>query len=300
MRRILASALAGWRHRQRRQPTTLYAALALSIAVHAGVLSLRLVDPQRFERIFRNSPLEVILVNARSTEAPTQAQAVAQAALAGGGDAAAGRATSPLPVSPTFEVGNAAEDTRRRAQPQPVETPAQLLARLQRELATLPPPDPAEATGRPQASDTVERRRQLLDQLGEIERRINEDSARPKKRFVSPATREEAYALYYDHLRRRIEDRGTRDFPSSQGRKLYGELTVNMTIDARGRLLEAEVLSPSGTPTLDRQALAIVHAAAPFGAFGAGMRAQADQIVVTSRFRFTHGDAVEATIGAAP
>lgn len=292
------SLLVTWRHRRPNRRFTLYSALGFSLAVHAAVLSLRLVDPQRFERLFRNSPLEVVLVNARSEEAPAEVQAVAQAALAGGGDAASGRATSPLPASTRFETGDAAESAHRRAEPQPVQTSAQLIALVQRELAALPAPDPAETSGDPQANEIAERRRQLLDQLAEIERRLNEDNARPRLHFVGPATREEAYALYYDRLRRRIEDRGTRDFPSLHGRKLYGELTVNMTIDSRGRLREAEVLVPSGTRALDRQALAIVHAASPFGAFGPGMRSRADEIVVTSRFRFTRGDAVEATIGA--
>src|SRR3989442_15221120 len=81
--------------------------------------------------------------------------------------------------------------------------------------------------------------------LAEIEKRINEENARPKKRYISPATREEVYAIYYDHLRRKIEDRGTRDFPEYQGRKLYGELTMNVTIDAQGKVVEADVVRPA-------------------------------------------------------
>jgi len=63
-------------------------ALLLSLAAHGGLLTLRFVDPERFNRVFRDTPLEVILVNARSTEPPTRAQAIAQANLAGGGEAA--------------------------------------------------------------------------------------------------------------------------------------------------------------------------------------------------------------------
>ncbi|MDP0995530.1 energy transducer TonB, partial [Klebsiella pneumoniae] len=82
---------------------------------------------------------------------------------------------------------------------------------------------------------------------------------------------EVVYAQYYDGLRRRIEERGTRDFPESRGRKLYGELTMNLHIDQRGRVLETEVVSSSGNPILDRRALAIVQAAAPFGNFSPEM-----------------------------
>jgi protein TonB len=145
-----------------------------------------------------------------------------------------------------------------------------------------------------------ERRRQLLRLLAEIEKRINTENARPKKRYISPATREEVYAIYYDKLRRRIEERGTRDFPEYKGQKLYGELTMNLTIDAKGRVVEAEVIQPSRSQQLDRRAVAIAYASGPFGPFTDAMRRRADQIVVTSRFRFTRTDGLETTLSTAP
>jgi protein TonB len=51
---------------------------------------------------------------------------------------------------------------------------------------------------------------------------------------------------------------------------------------------------------LDRRAVAIVVAAAPFGRFSPSMRQKADQLVITSRFKFTRDDGLEATVGAAP
>ena len=278
---------------------TLHWALGVSLALHGGLLTVRFVDPEGFERVFRDTALEVILVNARSREAPPQARAVAQAHLAGGGDAERGRATSPLPPSALVEVGDAPEQARRRVE-QLQQQQEQLLAQIRREVALLPAPDPRRDSGDTQAAEREERRRQLLRLLAEIERRINEENARPKKRYISPAAREEVYALYYDKLRRRIEQRGTRDFPEHQGRKLYGELIMNVTVDAKGRVVEAEVVRPSASKVLDRRAVAIVHAASPFGGFSPAMRREADQIVVTSRFRFTRDDAMQATMLEAP
>ncbi|MFN0182941.1 MAG: energy transducer TonB [Aquabacterium sp.] len=278
-----------------RRWTTLHWALAASVAVHGGLLTLRFADPATFNRLFQDTPLEVVLVNARSAEAPTKAQAVAQANLAGGGEAAAGRATSPLPAAARVEVGETVERARKRMD-QLQEQQQQLLAQVRREIATLPPPDPRREGGSPLEREQDERRRQLIKLLAEIERRINDENARPKKRYISPATREEVYALYYDRLRRRIEERGTRDFPEHQGRRLYGELTMNVTIDATGRVVDAEIVRRSSSPVLDRRALAIVQAAAPFGPFTPAMRQQADQIVVTSRFRFTREDGLETSL----
>jgi protein TonB len=273
---------------------TLHWALLASAAVHAALLTVRFVDPATFDRILRDMPLEVVLVNARSAEAPTRAQAIAQANLAGGGEAEQGLATSPLPVAATTELGDAADEARRRIE-QLQEEQQQLLAQLRREIAALPPPDPQHEGGDPAEREREERRRQLLRQLAEIEKRVNDENARPKKRYIGPATREAAFALYYDGLRRRIEDRGTRNFPEHQGRKLYGELVMNVTVDAAGRVVDAEIVRPSASRVLDTQAVAIVRAAAPFGPFSAAMRAQADQIVVTSRFRFTRDEGLETT-----
>ena len=282
-----------------RRPSRLHWALSLSLAAHGAVLGLRFIDPAGFDRIFRDSPLEVILVNARTADDPAKALALAQASLAGGGELASGRATSPLPATAQVEMGNASDEAHRRVD-QLQDQQQQLLAQVRREMALLPPPDPMRDAGTPQERETEERRRQLLKLLAEIEKRINDDSAQPRRRYISPATQEVPYALYYDRLRRRIEDRGTRDFPEHLGKKLYGELTLNITVDAKGRLVDADVVRGSGNKLLDARALAILQAAAPFGGFSAPMRLEADQIILTSRFRFTRDDGLEATLSSTP
>ena len=126
----------------------------------------------------------------------------------------------------------------------------------------------------------------LTKLLAEIEKRINEENSRPRKRYISPATREEVYALYYDELRRRIEDRGTTNFPEVGGRKLYGELTMGITVNHTGKVLDTDIVQSSGNPTLDRRAESIVRSLR-FGKFSEAMRRRADQLFVVSRFRFT-------------
>jgi protein TonB len=277
--------------------STLQVALGVSLAVHGALLGVRFVDPDGFNRMFEDSPLEVILVNSRSGEAPEKAQAIAQASLAGGGEAQAGRATSPLPPSALTEIGDANEETRKQIE-QLQQTQQQLLTQIRRELALLPPTDPLRDQGTPAEREQEDRRRQLVEMLAEIEKRINEENARPKKRYISPATREEVYALYYDQLRRKIEDRGTRNFPESQGHKLYGELTMIITVDSEGRVLDTEIVRGSGNKVLARRAIAIVHAAGPYGRFTTAMKRQADQLAIPSRFRFTREENLETTLSS--
>jgi protein TonB len=275
--------------------STLEIALGLSALVHAAVLTVRFVDPAGFNRVFQDTPLEVVLVNARSNEKPERAQAIAQASLAGGGEAEAGRATSPLPPSALMQFGDAAEDSQKKIETMQ-EQQTLMLAQLKRTLAALPPPDPKQLNTSPEAATREEKRRHLMKLLAEIEKRINEENARPKKRYISPATREEVYAVYYDSLRRKIEDRGTHNFPELAGRKLYGELTMIVTVNHDGQVLDTEIVESSGNRALDRRAAGIAQAAAPFGRFSDAMRKRADQIVVVSRFKFTRDDTLETRL----
>ena len=282
-----------------RSISTLHMALGVSVAVHAALLTVRFVDPEAFNRVFEDTPLEVILVNAKTHEKSERAKAIAQTSLAGGGDAEAGRASSPLPPSPHTESGDAMEQVTSSKLQSMQEQQTLLLAQIKQQLATMPLPDPkAHLTA--EQLEREEKRRQLAKILAEIERRINTENARPKKRYISPSTREEVYAVYYDSLRRTIEDRGTENFPTSNGKKLYGELTMIVTVNHDGRVLGIEVVESSGNAVLDRRAAAIARSSGPFGHFTPAMRAQADQIVVVSRFRFTRDETLEAKVSSGP
>ena len=214
-------------------------ALGVSLLVHGGLLSLRIADPERFDRLFQASPLEVILVNTRAkSDETTNAQALAHTRLAGGGE-------------------------------------------------TLPTPDNA------QQQDQEAKRQQLLKLLAEIEQRIEQDNAKPRKRYISPSTREVVYAQYYDAMRRQIEAHGTRYFPQEGGQKLYGELTMIITVNAQGKVLTAEVATSSGQRSLDLRAVAIARSAGPFGAFDPAMRQSADQLALVARFQFSRDGSVQ-------
>ncbi|GAB4406154.1 MAG: TonB family protein [Rhodoferax sp.] len=278
--------------------TPLHLALLVSVALHAAVLTLRWADPQALDRVVQDSPLEVVLVNARSREPAEVVQALAQAHLAGGGEAAQGRVTSPLPPAPLDAQGEDADAQRQRQVAQLQEQQAVLLSRVKQSLAALPALPPQQVASDPELAQREQRRRELIALLAEIERRINAENARPRKRYISPATREVAYAAYYDRLRRAIEDKGTENFPQDNGQKLYGELTMIVTVNHDGRVLATEVVQGSGNPALDRRARAIVRSAAPFGPFSPEMRRLADQIAVVSRFKFTRDDTLQTRMSA--
>ena len=283
-----------------KSPGTLTIALGVSIALHAALLTLRFADPQRFDRMFQDTPLEVILVNAQSRDKldkPEQATAIAQASLAGGGGAEQGRATSPLPPSPLIKPGDAEQDEAQSQLDSLKAQQAHVLLQAQQALAAMPPPEPNAPAATAEALAQEEKRQQMVQLLAEIERRVNEENARPRKRYISPATREAAYAVYYDVLRRKIEERGTQSFPEQNGKKLYGALIMTMTVNFDGSVLATEVVKSSGHPALDRRAQAIVLGAGPFAPFEPAMRRQAEQIVVVSSFNFGRDDSLQTRLG---
>jgi protein TonB len=259
-------------------------ALLVSLAIHAGLLSLQLGQPIRPQRLIEDSPLEIVLVNARSRsrELNPKPQALAQSTLIGGGGAnATARARSPLAHSPINQMGQHLDSMEQQVTALQTQQ-SQLLAQVKAQLAQLPT-----TQNEMQREATQARRRQLLKMLAEIEQRIEIENARPRKRYLSPSTREVSYAQYYDRLRRKVETLGTQQFPQVGTRKLYGDLTMIITVDGQGRVIGTEIVTPSGQPELDRRAQAIATRAGPFGPFTAEMKRQTDQLALVSRFSFT-------------
>lgn len=264
-------------------------ALGVSVALHAGLMGFRFAAPEAYNRVFQDTPLEVILVNARSQEQAQDAQALAQVSLAGGGDVLEIRmANSPLLPAMNDDPGMDLSAVRQQIEALKIQQ-MRLLSQLQDELAVLTQQnlsDPSDSDSA-ERDVKVQRQQQLAKQLAKIEQRVDQTQGAARKRYVSPATKEVVYALYYDKMRRIIEYQGTLNFPEVAGEKIYGQLTMVITVDSRGRLLTTEVAQTSSKPLLDARAVAIVRNAAPFGVFNAKMRSEADQIVVVTRFNFS-------------
>ena len=111
--------------------STLQWALGLSVLLHAALLTIRFVDPEGFKRVFQDTTLDVVLVNAESDEKPEKPQALAQATLAGGGEAADKRMVStPLPPAPVEAQGDSAVNENQRRIDNMMEQQEQLLAQV--------------------------------------------------------------------------------------------------------------------------------------------------------------------------
>ena len=285
------------------QNRTLSYAIAVSVLLHGALLAVRFAAPDSFRFKPADPGLEVILVNAKHDRAPVKADALAQANLDGGGNAAAGRSKLPLPDMRRNEDGDGLKAIQRRIEE--LEQQQRVLAQVNKKnrLRSQPVRDNVKQQVQPtDGRDEVESSRELLRREAEISKRIEDENKRPRKTFISPSTREVGYAMYFDSVRQRIEKIGTLNFPQRDGRKLYGELTMSISIFQDGSIYRTDhddgitVERSSGNPALDEAAKRIVRRAAPFGAFAKNMRSsdRDDVWVMTTRFKFTRDDALEA------
>jgi len=248
--------------------------------------------------------LEVILVNAKHARKPLKAEALAQADLDGGGNADAGRSKSPLPDMRRNDMGESIKAMQRKIA-EYEQLQSNLLTRVNKSDFNVKPltekdkPDPARS-----GSDAIDSAKAIARTAAEITQRIEDENKRPRKTFITPSTRKVGYAEYYNTMAKRIEDIGTLNFPQKGGKKLYGELIMQIPVFQDGTIYERDggikVSKSSGNPDLDKDAIAIVKRSAPFGKFPPRMlSADRDDLwVILITFKFSQrGGAETSTFG---
>ncbi len=280
-------------------------AVAVSVALHAILLALNFSVPDAFQFKPADPGLEVILVNAKHDKKPLKAQALAQANLDGGGNADAGRASSPLPDSGKVDDGDNVKVAKRRAL-ELEEQQRKLLDQVKHKTPLAMPHAPETVKPRelhqPDGVDLLDSARAVARQEAEINRRIQDENSRPRKTRISPSTRQVEYAMYYDSVKQRIEKFGTLNFPQKDGKKLYGELVISIPIFQDGSIYEKEggprIEQSSGNKALDEAARGIVRRSGPFGKFPGNMRSsdKDDIWIVYTRFKFTREEALETEL----
>ena len=268
-----------------------------SALVHVGIFGFKFVDPEGFDRVFKDQGLEVILVNAKGQDHNDKPKALAQTSLLGGGDEAKGRATSALQASLVDSSGESIEEIRREIEAAQTQQNL-MLTQLQQEKTNLLKNLDSKNIANGAESNVSAQQMQRIKLIAELEKRINEFNEKPRKRFVGPSTVGTAHAFYYQNFKNKVESLGTKNFPSVNGKKLYGELTLMISIDKFGQVSELDVLESTGDMGFDRMAMAIVRKGAPYGQFTELMLKKFQVLVVVSRFRFTKDDGLQTTVVA--
>jgi protein TonB len=279
-----------------KQDRRLWFALGISLLVHALLLTLHFSFPDG-SQAFREKAMDIILVNAKSSRKPQDAQALAQSNLDGGGNTDENRrAKTPLPPSPQKNDGDAIQQMQRRVQE--LETAQQRLLTQAKSLRSIA----AATTSSEQTSpvvpsvsglDLAESARAMARLEGEISKTADEYSKRPRKKFVGARTEEYGLAAYLDAWKQKIERIGTLNYPPEARGKLYGAVVIFVELKAEdGALFSAEISRSSGHKILDQAALRILRMSAPFGAIPQEALGGATVLSFARTWYFTQGDAL--------
>lgn len=274
----------------------LWLALAISIGVHALLLSLHFRFPEASNTV-REKALDIILVNAKSARKPTGPQALAQANLDGGGNTDENRrAKTPLPVTAQQVQGNDLQQMQRRVQEleaaqQRMLTQAKSLRQVVATQTANQQPTPAPTLS---GVDLAESARAMARLEGEIAKNSDEYAKRPRKKFIGARAEEYRFAQYIEDWRMKIERIGTLNYPEAARGKLYGSLVLTIVIAADGRVERVDINRSSGHAVLDEAARRIVQLASPYAAFPPDIRRDTDILEITRTWYFTQGDQLSA------
>ena len=271
-------------------------ALGASILVHALIFSLHFSFPTA-SKTFRDKALDVILVNSKSAHRPTNAQALAQANLDGGGNVDDNRrAATPLAAAEKTADGTALQQAQKRIQA--LEASQRLLAKKQSQAKAALDNEQKKQTEKTDAlsgTDLANNALAMMRLQGEIAKNTEEYNSRPRVKFLGTRAAEYRFAQYTEDWRLKIERVGTLNYPEAARGKLYGNLMLSVRIKSNGELDRVEITRSSGHKVLDDAAKRIVQMASPFAAYPANIRHDTDIIDITRVWSFTKGNHLETS-----
>ncbi len=303
-------------------------ALWASIAIHAVILAIKF-EPEIKKIAERLPTLDVVLVNAKTKNAPDKADLIAQANLDRGGNTdenrhiktalpAPNQKTTEVKLKPSAETRSAAKaakvqarEAREQKRLAELEKQAQeLLTQINstKKIESNPTQEATSAEpekGEQKAAAKALNRADLIaasiemDRLeAQIAKQQDEYQKRPKRRFIGARTKEASDALYLEAWRQKVERIGNLNYPAAaRDQKIYGQLRMTVSIKSDGSVESVEINKSSGSKVLDEAAKNIVNLAAPYAPFSDEMKKNTDILGITRTWTFTQEDML-ATNGA--
>lgn len=214
--------------------------------------------------------LDVILTETQTTEAPKDADFIAQANNKGGGDKDEARRPrdTQLASVPKPEPGVAPILMTKQApvlEPDPKErvlstTAASVIKAVKPEEHPVTTPQKL-PTGRELMQQSLE----MARLAAEIERKQELYAKRPKRKFISASTQAYEYASYMRDWVQKVERVGNANYPEqARIKNLSGKLTMTVAIRKDGSVEDIVLNKPSGVVIIDQAAMKIVRLTEPF------------------------------------
>jgi protein TonB len=275
----------------------LVTAITWSVVLHVVALAIRF-SPIELPKFDGNTPpMEVALVNAKTTSKPTKAEVLAQANLDGGGNTDENRhAKTPLPVMPRESNSNDLALATQKVEALEQQT-KELMTQSKSERSVAPPQpnavDAPQDVQLPTATEAMQTTLEAMRLEAEIAKDMEAYQKRPKRRFLGARAQEYRFARYVEDWRLKVERVGNLNYPDvARSQKLYGSLLLTVGIRADGTIESIVVDRTSGKRVLDLAAAKIVSIGGPYPAFPSDIKRDTDILYITRTWTFAPGDSL--------
>lgn len=253
-------------------PDRLPAMLFLAALIH-GILIIGVTfNPTMLNQFADIISLEVTIIADpdQQIDRPDKAEYLAQASQLGGGNTTRDvRPSAPLESPSTIDNrGEESGESLRESEQHELSADQVLTTQNDQDLqvADLLRDQPQNSNATAIALESGSDRTLPLPQDDAATLLIHDDD--PRQLFTSVDTRESTIAAYLDNWKRRIEAVGDEYFPELGAlENLTGSPTLEVSIEASGRLSAVIIGKSSGSKVLDQAALDILRRASPFDPF---------------------------------
>ncbi|HNV84197.1 MAG TPA: TonB family protein [Arenimonas sp.] len=235
--------------------------------------------------------LDVILTETQTTEAPKQADFIAQANNKGGGDKDEARRPreSQLASVPKPDPGIAPiQMTQQAPAPEPDSKQRVLSTTADSEQKVVKPEEHPITTPQklPTGRELMQQSLEMARLAAEIERKQELYAKRPKKKFISASTQAYEYASYMRDWVRKVERVGNANYPEqARIKNLSGTLVMTVAIRRDGSVEDIVLTTPSNIVVLDQAAIKFVRLAQPFAPIPKTSE-NIDVLYITRTFKF--------------
>jgi periplasmic protein TonB len=270
--------------------------MIFSIMLHAFILfgtALVLPDPRKATNFLQ--PLQVVLVNSKSSAKPLNADALAQHHLDGGGNTPEDRrAKSPLPTM--RDDLKFVPEQRAKSVAALEEESKNMLTKLKSDYSTTQPELVKQNNSANSNGDELAQRALEIARLeAQIDKNWEDYQKLPRRKFIGARTQEYRFAQYIEDWRVKVERIGNLNYPQrARDLKVYGKLQVSVSINKDGSLENVEVSKSSGHRLLDAAAIRIVQLAAPYSPLPPNITKDVDILTITRTWSFTSSDKMES------
>lgn len=253
-------------------PDRLPAMLFLAALIH-GILIIGVTfNPTMLNQFADIISLEVTIIADpdQQIDRPDKAEYLAQASQLGGGNTTRDvRPSAPLKSASTIDNrGEESGESLRESEQHELSADQVLTTQSDQDLqvADLLRDQPQDSNATAIALESGSDRTLPLPQDDAATLLIHDDD--PRQLITSVDTRESTIAAYLDNWKRRIEAVGDEYFPElGELENLTGSPTLEVSIEASGRLSAVIIGKSSGSKVLDQAALDILRRASPFDPF---------------------------------